>query len=99
MSYSSALSEGTPGPSQPVRYTSDNRVIVPMSHAIIINLDPHRKSDRSETAFLHFDVAHNPANGFHFQLNWLGTSRLVEDMLSHWQRNAEKYGLKPAGTP
>ena len=65
-----------------------------MSHAIIINLDPQRKSDRSETAFLHFDVAHNTANGFHFQLNWLGTSRLVEDMLSHWQRNAEKYGLK-----
>lgn len=76
------------------RYTADGRLIVPMSHSILINLDPHRKSDRRETAFLHFDAAHNTTNGFHFQLDWLATSRLVEDLLSSWQRNMQKYGLK-----
>lgn len=77
-----------------VRYTKDGRIIIPMSHSILINLDPHRKSDRRETAFLHFDAAHNTTNGFHFQLDWLGTSRLVEDLLSSWARNMQKYGLK-----
>lgn len=43
---------------------------------------------------LHLDAAHNPSNGFHFQLNWLGTSKLVDDTLNHWQRLAEKHGLK-----
>lgn len=77
-----------------VRYTSDGKILIPMSYSILINLDPHRKSDRRETAFLHFDAAHNTTNGFHFQLNWLGTSRLVEDLLATWQRNLQKYGLK-----
>lgn len=77
-----------------VKVDSEGRIIVSMSHSIIINLDPSKKSDRAETAFLHFDVAHNTANGFHFQLEWLGTARMVEDMLAYWQRMAEKYGLK-----
>lgn len=77
-----------------VRYTADGRLIIPMSHSILINLDPQKKSDRRETAFLHFDAAHNTTNGFHFQLDWLGTSRLVEDLLTGWQRNMQKYGLK-----
>ena len=77
-----------------LRHTTIGKIVVPMSQSIIINLDPQHKSDRAETAFLHFDISHNTSNGFHFQLNWLGTSRLVEDILMFWQRSAEKYGLK-----
>lgn len=78
-----------------LQYTeADNRAVIPMTGSAIINLDPHRKSDRAETAYLHFDLTHNPENGYHFQLNWLGTSRLVEDLLGAWQRQVEKNGLR-----
>jgi hypothetical protein len=92
-SYMDQSMEG-PSASPAIRYTPDGRLMIPMSHSILINLDPHKKSDRRETAFLHFDAAHNTTNGFHFQLDWLGTSRLVEDLLTSWQRNMQKYGLK-----
>jgi hypothetical protein len=95
LSFVDSSLEGSAQSGRPaVRYTEDGRIIIPMSHSILINLDPHRKSDRRETAFLHFDAAHNTTNGFHFQLDWLGTSRLVEDLLTSWQRNMQKYGLK-----
>ena len=88
------LKDKTGNDKQSARHTTDGKIVVPMSQCILINLDGQRRSDRAETAFLHFDVAYNTANGFHLQLNWLGTSKLVEDMLTHLQRNAEKYGLK-----
>ncbi len=34
---------------------------------MIIDVDPGRRSDRAEVAFLHHDIAHNPANGFNFR--------------------------------
>lgn len=33
---------------------------IKMSRSTIIDVDPSRKSDRAEVAFLHHDVAHNP---------------------------------------
>ena len=65
-----------------------------MSHSIVINLDPQGKSDRSETAVLHFDIAHNPANGFHFQLEWMCTSSLVDDILTAWRRSVGRFGYR-----
>lgn len=35
---------------------------VNMSQTMILDLDPHHKSDRAEVAILHADVIHNPVN-------------------------------------
>jgi len=108
---------------------------------VIVDVDPSRKSDRAEVAFLHHDVAHNPgeselsgkfkkdsnpllfsdfanpsdfillppnepsssrraANGFNFQIHWLGTtSRFIEDLVQTWTRTVEKYGLRLIEAP
>lgn len=44
---------------------------------------------------LHHDLIHNPANVFHFELHWLGTTaRCIEDQLRIWTTRIERYGLK-----
>lgn len=66
-----------------------------MSKSMIIDVDPYKKSDRRETAILHYDTIHNPNNCYHFQLNWLGcTAQLVQELLQNWSRQAERCGLK-----
>ncbi|PWN18847.1 hypothetical protein BCV69DRAFT_284821 [Microstroma glucosiphilum] len=71
-----------------------------MSRSLIIDVDPSRKSDRAETAFLHYDIAHNPANGFNAQLQWLGTTaRFIEDTVQNWTRIVERYGLRLIEAP
>lgn len=66
-----------------------------MSQSMIIDVDPYKKSDRRETAILHYDTIHNPNNCYHFQLNWLGcTAQLVQELLQNWSRQAERCGLK-----
>ncbi|CAI2165990.1 19881_t:CDS:2 [Funneliformis geosporum] len=65
-----------------------------------IDIDPAKKSDRRETAILHYDVIYNVENCYHFQLNWLGcTARFIEELLQQWSRNADKYGLKLVEAP
>jgi hypothetical protein len=74
---------------------SMKRVEFQMSQAMIIDVDPYKKSDRRETAILHYDTVHNPNNCYHFQLNWLGcTAQLVQELLQNWSRQAERCGLK-----
>ncbi|CAG8452402.1 12536_t:CDS:2 [Ambispora gerdemannii] len=76
------------------------RTLFELSKAITIDVDPKKKSDRKETATLHYDVLHNPDNCYHFQLNWLGcTARLLEEILLYWGRSAAKYGLKLVEAP
>lgn len=71
-----------------------------MSRSIIIDVDPSRRSDRAEVAFLHFDLTHNPANGFNFQIHWLGsTARFIEDLVQGWTRAVERYGLRLIEAP
>lgn len=44
---------------------------------------------------LHTDLIHNPANVFHFELHWLGTTaRCIEDQLRSWGARIERYGLR-----
>ncbi|RCH99926.1 vacuolar membrane-associated protein iml1, partial [Rhizopus stolonifer] len=75
--------------------TSVKRIEFPMSRSMIIDVDPYKKSDRRETAILHYDTIHNPNNCYHFQLNWLGcTAQLVQELLQNWSRQAERCGLK-----
>ncbi|KAL7331578.1 vacuolar membrane-associated protein iml1 [Mucor circinelloides] len=74
---------------------SPKRVDFEMSKSMIIDVDPYKKSDRRETAILHYDTIHNPNNCYHFQLNWLGcTAQLVQELLQNWSRQAERCGLK-----
>lgn len=71
-----------------------------MSRSLIIDIDPGRKSDRAETAILHYDISHNPANGFNAQLHWLGTTaRFIEDTVQNWTRAMERYGLRLIEAP
>lgn len=71
-----------------------------MSRSIIIDVDPSSKSDRAETAFLHYDISHNPSNGFNAQLHWLGTTaRFIDDAVQNWTRLVERHGLRLIEAP
>ncbi|CAG8563664.1 5287_t:CDS:2 [Paraglomus occultum] len=74
---------------------------IALSRCIEIDIDPEKKSNRKETATLHYDVINNPDICYHFQLNWLGcTARLIESMLNTWSaRHIDKYGLKLVEAP
>lgn len=73
---------------------------VQLSRSLVIDVDPGRRSDRAEVAFLHHDIAHNPANGFNFQIHWLSTSaRFIEDAVQSWTRTLERYGLRLIEAP
>ncbi|KAI8354026.1 hypothetical protein BD560DRAFT_407914, partial [Blakeslea trispora] len=75
--------------------TSLKRIDFEMSRSMIIDVDPYKKSDRRETAILHYDTIHNPNNCYHFQLNWLGcTAQLIQELVQNWSRQAERCGLK-----
>ncbi|KAJ1028691.1 hypothetical protein NDA16_001857 [Ustilago loliicola] len=74
--------------------------IIQLSRTLIIDVDPGRRSDRAEVAFLHHDIAHNPANGFNFQIHWLSTTaRFIEDTVQSWTRTLERYGLRLIEAP
>lgn len=65
-----------------------------MVRSVIIDVDPYKKSDRRETAILHYDTLHNANNCYHFQLNWLGcTAQLVQELVQSWSQKAERCGL------
>ncbi|KAI1300655.1 vacuolar membrane-associated protein iml1 [Mortierella claussenii] len=73
---------------------------VEMSRAMTIDVDPSKRSERRETAILHYDLAHNIKHCYHFQLHWLGcTARLIEDMLQTWGRTAERCSLRLVEAP
>ncbi|KAF7986603.1 hypothetical protein HWV62_26386 [Athelia sp. TMB] len=79
------------GPSSPRR--NKRRII--LSQSMVIDIDPSKKSDQAESIILHHDIIHNPANVFHFELQWIGTTaRCIEDQLRQWSRTIEVYGLK-----
>lgn len=79
-------------PKQQPRNKSSRTVL--MSRSMIVDVDSNRKSDRAEVALLHYDIAHNPANGFNFQIHWLGTTaRFIEDTVQSWTRSVERFGL------
>lgn len=73
---------------------------VRMSRTMVIDLDPGNRSEHAELAVLHHDLAHNPDNGFNFQIHWLGaTARLIEDLVQGWARIVERYGLRLVEAP
>ncbi|KAF8646946.1 hypothetical protein AX16_007038 [Volvariella volvacea WC 439] len=66
-----------------------------LSQSMPIDIDPNKKSDQAESVILHHDIIHNPANVFHFELQWIGTTaRCIEDLIRQWSKTIDKYGLK-----
>lgn len=62
---------------------------------MIIDMDPLRRSEQSETAILHHDIIQNPGSAFHFQLHWIGSSaKFIDDMIQRWSQSIERFGLK-----
>ncbi|KAL9940789.1 hypothetical protein V8E36_000277 [Tilletia maclaganii] len=89
-----------PSSSAAAEHDKPKRRRVQMSHTLYVDLAAGRKSDRFETAILHHDIAHNPANGFNFQIHWLGTTaRFVEDTIRNWTATVERYGLRLIEAP
>ncbi|TDL24891.1 hypothetical protein BD410DRAFT_801634 [Rickenella mellea] len=80
------------GHKQPLRRTKKRLVL---SQTLVVDVDPPKKSDQAENVILHYDIIHNPATVFHFELNWIGTTaRCIEDVVRLWSRTIERYGLK-----
>ncbi|KAF8972648.1 hypothetical protein BDZ97DRAFT_1901173 [Flammula alnicola] len=75
--------------------TRKNKKRLILSQTMVIDIDPHKRSDQAESVILHHDIIHNPGNVFHFELQWIGTTaRCIEDQLRLWSRTIERYGLK-----
>lgn len=90
----SGLEMTRPNKPPPIVTGSSKRQLL-LSQTCVIDVDPNRKSEQAERVILHHDVIHNPANGFHFELQWLGTTaKCIQDTLRSWNRAIEKSGLK-----
>jgi len=61
---------------------------------MVIDIDPHRKSNQAESVFLHHDIIHNPGTVFHFELQWIGTTaRCIDDLIRSLSRTLDRFGL------
>jgi len=81
--------------SSSVSGTLAERTVANMTRVGVIDLDPTGKSDRSEKAILLCDISHSPSNAWHVEIQWLGiTSSMVDNILQHWARIVERYGIK-----
>ncbi|PHH70618.1 hypothetical protein CDD80_5888 [Ophiocordyceps camponoti-rufipedis] len=75
-------------------FGAKNRPRVVLSKMIKYDMDPRRRSYRPERIDLHYDRLHNPDNCFHLRIDWLNaTSKLVQDVVESWEREAGQYGL------
>ncbi|PFH59531.1 hypothetical protein XA68_12234 [Ophiocordyceps unilateralis] len=75
-------------------FGAKNRPRVVLSKMIKYDMDPRRRSYRPERIDLHYDRLHNPDNCFHLRIDWMNaTSKLVQDMVESWEREASQYGL------
>ncbi|KAI9830630.1 MAG: hypothetical protein M1819_005440 [Sarea resinae] len=71
-----------------------------LSKVMKYDVDPRGKSDRPELVNLHYDRLHNPDSCYHIRIEWMNvTAKLIEDALSTWAVNAEKYGLRMVEVP
>lgn len=70
------------------------RAVVPMTHAVILDLDAAKRSDRSERVLCHLDRSHNVAAAYHIELAWLTASgKVVDNTIQTWTRQTARYGL------
>lgn len=79
---------------------SKKRPQVVLSKMIKYDVDPRKRSYRPERIDLHYDRLHNPDNCYHIRIGWMSaTSKLVEDTLESWEREASQYGLRLVEVP
>lgn len=79
---------------------TSNRPRVVLSKMIKYDVDPRRRSYRPERIDLHYDRLHNPDNCFHIRIDWMNaTSKLVQDVIEGWEREAIQYGLRLVEVP
>lgn len=77
-----------------------NQPRVMLSKMIRYDIDPRKRSPRPEHIDLHYDRLHNPDNCYHIRIGWMtATSKLVEDTLESWDREASQYGLRLVEVP
>ncbi|CDO92188.1 unnamed protein product [Kluyveromyces dobzhanskii CBS 2104] len=78
----------------------EHNITVMLSNAVVVDLDPGKKSYKLETCIAHYDRVHNPDHCFHIRLEWLtATPKLIDDLITNWSRLAERYGLKLVEIP
>lgn len=79
---------------------ANNRPRVVLSKMIRYDIDPRKRSYRPERIDLHYDRLHNPDNCFHIRIDWMNaTSKLVQDVIESWEREASQYGLRLVEVP
>ncbi|GAA5914304.1 GTPase-activating protein IML1 [Sporobolomyces salmoneus] len=73
---------------------SSKRPIVKMTHAVILDLDPTRRSERAERVICHLDRSHNVQAAYHIELAWLTASgKTVDNAIQAWSRQMARYGV------
>ncbi|KAG0667651.1 vacuolar membrane-associated protein iml1 [Rhodotorula mucilaginosa] len=93
---SSSMSTSMPG--SPAMSMSSlppiRRPVVQMTHAVVLDLDAAKRSDRSERVLCHLDRSHNVAAAYHIELAWLTASgKVVDNVIQTWTRQTARYGL------
>ena len=77
-----------------------NKVAIMLSKSMKYDVDPRKRSSRTEVVDLHYDRLHNPENCFHIELNWMNTTpKLIEDTVMSWASTADKFGLRLVQVP
>ncbi|GAA5976045.1 hypothetical protein JCM10908_005367 [Rhodotorula pacifica] len=70
------------------------RPVVQMTHAVVLDLDAAKRSDRSERVLCHLDRSHNVSAAYHIELAWLTASgKVVDNTIQTWARQTARYGL------
>ncbi|KAF1927822.1 uncharacterized protein M421DRAFT_421022 [Didymella exigua CBS 183.55] len=97
---SSYASESTKeGEKTPTRSAAAKKKVT-LSRAMRYDVDPRKRSYRSEIISLHYDLVHNPDNCYHIRIDWMNvTAKLIEDAVVSWATSVEKYGLKLVEVP
>ncbi|KAF4469634.1 vacuolar membrane-associated iml-1 [Fusarium albosuccineum] len=100
----SIADEGSPASTSttPTLALSHNgkRPRVVLSKTIKYDVDHRKRSYRSERIDLHYDRLHNPDSCYHIRIDWMNvTTKLVEDAVESWAREASQYGLRLVEVP
>ncbi|KAJ3396155.1 vacuolar membrane-associated protein iml1 [Lobulomyces angularis] len=73
---------------------------IALMKSLVIDMDPLKKSSRSEQAILHYSTIYNSNNCFQFTLSWLVCNpSLIQEMIQKWSREAEKFSLRIIEAP
>ncbi|GAA6059725.1 hypothetical protein JCM10212_000253 [Sporobolomyces blumeae] len=70
------------------------RPTVQMTHAVVLDFDPSRRSERAERVICHLDRSHNVQAAYHIELAWLTASgKVIDTGIQNWSRQLARYGI------